>query len=54
VIFPLFQGRRAFVKAGLDPNNPPKTLDKITEAARKLTKATQGCLLGVMPQVRRS
>jgi hypothetical protein len=121
VIFPLFQERRAFVKAGLDPNSPPKTVNEITEAARNgkgkddvhkraarefvkfladkdsqttwhtstgyfpitkaapetdadkqrvaqrpqfataieqlqataLSKATQGCLLGVMPQVRK-
>jgi sn-glycerol 3-phosphate transport system substrate-binding protein len=33
----LYINKTAFIKAGLDPNNPPKTLDEITEAARKLT-----------------
>jgi sn-glycerol 3-phosphate transport system substrate-binding protein len=33
----LYLNKTAFTKAGLDPGNPPKTLDEITEAARKLT-----------------
>ncbi|WP_170208724.1 ABC transporter substrate-binding protein [Micromonospora pisi] len=33
----LYINKTAFTKAGLDPANPPKTLDEITEAARKLT-----------------
>ncbi|PYC63879.1 ABC transporter substrate-binding protein [Micromonospora arborensis] len=33
----LYLNKTAFTKAGLDPANPPKTLDEITEAARKLT-----------------
>jgi sn-glycerol 3-phosphate transport system substrate-binding protein len=33
----LYINKTAFIKAGLDPNNPPKTLDEITAAARKLT-----------------
>ncbi|WP_446214771.1 ABC transporter substrate-binding protein [Micromonospora sp. IBHARD004] len=33
----LYLNKTAFTKAGLDPTNPPKTLDEITEAARKLT-----------------
>ena len=33
----LYINKTAFAKAGLDPNNPPKTLYEITEAANKLT-----------------
>ncbi|MET8042051.1 ABC transporter substrate-binding protein [Micromonospora sp. NPDC005215] len=33
----LYLNKTAFTKAGLDPANPPKTLDEITDAARKLT-----------------
>jgi sn-glycerol 3-phosphate transport system substrate-binding protein len=33
----LYINKTAFEQAGLDPNNPPRTLDEITEAARKLT-----------------
>ncbi|MCP2169915.1 ABC transporter substrate-binding protein [Goodfellowiella coeruleoviolacea] len=33
----LYINRTAFVEAGLDPDKPPRTLDEITAAARKLT-----------------
>ncbi|MFR9780837.1 ABC transporter substrate-binding protein [Micromonospora sp. MS34] len=33
----LYLNKTAFTKAGLDPANPPKNLDEITAAARKLT-----------------
>ncbi|MFE9689659.1 ABC transporter substrate-binding protein [Micromonospora sp. NPDC005806] len=33
----LYINKTAFTKAGLDPANPPKNLDEITAAARKLT-----------------
>ena len=33
----LYINKTAFTEAGLDPSNPPKTLDEITEAAKKLT-----------------
>ncbi|MEU5565249.1 ABC transporter substrate-binding protein [Micromonospora musae] len=38
----LYINKTAFTKAGLDPANPPKTLDEITEAARKLTVKDAG------------
>ncbi|GAA1701039.1 ABC transporter substrate-binding protein [Fodinicola feengrottensis] len=33
----MYINKTAFTKAGLDPNNPPKTLDDIMAAAKKLT-----------------
>lgn len=33
----LYLNKEAFVKAGLDPTNPPKNLDEIGEMAKKLT-----------------
>ncbi|MGB5841201.1 MAG: extracellular solute-binding protein [Brucella anthropi] len=34
----LFYNKKLFTDAGLDPNNPPKTLDEMVEAAKKTTK----------------
>lgn len=34
----LFYNKKAFKDAGLDPNNPPKTLDELVAAAEKTTK----------------
>ncbi|HCH72472.1 MAG TPA: ABC transporter substrate-binding protein, partial [Ochrobactrum sp.] len=34
----LFYNKKLFTEAGLDPNNPPKTLDEMVEAAKKTTK----------------
>lgn len=34
--------RKMFLDAGLDPDNPPKTLDELLVAAKKLTKDTDG------------
>lgn len=33
----MYVNKNAFTKAGLDPNNPPKNLDEIMTAAKKLT-----------------
>ena len=34
----LFYNKKAFKDAGLDPNNPPKTIDELVAAAEKTTK----------------
>ena len=34
--------RKMFLDAGLDPDNPPRTLDQLLVAAKKLTKDTDG------------
>jgi multiple sugar transport system substrate-binding protein len=34
----LFYNKKAFKDAGLDPNNPPKTIDELVAAAEKMTK----------------
>ena len=38
----LYYNADAFVEAGLDPENPPKTLDEIIEACQKLTITEDG------------
>lgn len=35
----LYYNKAHFQKAGLDPNNPPKTLDEVEDAARKIQEA---------------
>lgn len=34
----LFYNKKLFTEAGLDPNNPPKTLDEMVAAAKKIVK----------------
>jgi len=38
----LYYNKKAFVKAGLDPNKPPKTWDQVIEYGKKLTKDFDG------------
>lgn len=37
-----YYNKTMFEEAGLDPDNPPQTLDEFVEAARKLTRDTDG------------
>ncbi|WP_422656738.1 ABC transporter substrate-binding protein [Paenibacillus sp. EC2-1] len=37
----LYYNKDAFIAAGLDPENPPKTYEEVAEAAKKLTKDGQ-------------
>ena len=39
----LFYNKAAFTKAGLDPNNPPKTWDELAQDAQKILKAGYSC-----------
>jgi sn-glycerol 3-phosphate transport system substrate-binding protein len=42
----LYFNKKAFEAAGLDPNNPPKTLDEVKTAAQKLKDAGQASQAG--------
>jgi len=49
----LFYNKDLFKEAGLDPNNPPKTIDELDSMAKKLTKINGGKIerLGFIPWI---
>lgn len=44
----IFYNKKLFKDAGLDPENPPKTYSDFREAAKKITKASDGKAYGII------